>query len=183
HFLSFSVPGFLDNLPHWYPLREHDNTTGVELPKPTVLPPTIRSVQNTIRTGSPNQSRGSRDSPSKQYRGNKGDGLGGRRRSLGALTDVDRLTTSESMDISSTHSSPLLPHKPRDMHLQSSEHAPGKVVHCFSGLSHIMSVARHILYPRSKKNKYCARLSHRLLPKKNSENRGMKTVWQYHSFG
>ncbi|XP_021364815.1 uncharacterized protein LOC110457754 isoform X2 [Mizuhopecten yessoensis] len=169
--IDLSVPGFLDNLPHWYPLREHDNTTGVELPKPTVLPPTIRSVQNTIRTGSPNQSRGSRDSPSKQYRGNKGDGLGGRRRSLGALTDVDRLTTSESMDISSTHSSPLLPHKPRDMHLQSSEHAPGKVVHCFSGLSHIMSVARHILYPRSKKNKYCARLSHRLLPKKNSENR------------
>lgn len=81
------------------------------------------------------------------------------------------LTSSDSMDISSTHSSPLLPHKPRDMHLQSSEHAPGKVTHCFSGLSHILSVARHILYPRSKKNKYCARLSHRLLPKKNSENR------------
>ncbi|XP_060080549.1 uncharacterized protein LOC132559931 [Ylistrum balloti] len=168
--IDLSVPGFLDNLPHWYPLREHDNTTGVELPKPTVLPPTVRPSQNNIRTGSPNHSRGSRDSPSKQYRGGKGDGLGGRRRSLGALTDVDRLTTSESMDISSTHSSPLLPHKPRDMHLQSSEHAPGKVVHCFSGLSHILSVARHILYPRSKKNKYCARLSHRLLPKKNSEN-------------
>ncbi|XP_069141623.1 protein piccolo-like isoform X2 [Argopecten irradians] len=169
--IDLSVPGFLDNLPHWYPLREHDNTTGVELPKPTVLPPTVRSSQNTIRTGSPAQSRGSRDSPSKQYKGGKNDGLGGRRRSLGALTDVDRLTTSESMDISSTHSSPLLPHKPRDMHLQSSEHAPGKVVHCFSGLSHILSVARHFLYPRSKKNKYCARLSHRLLPKKNSENR------------
>lgn len=64
----FSVPGFLDNLPHWYPLREHDTTTGVELPKPTVLPPTVRSSQNAIRMGSPGQSRGSRDSPSKQFR-------------------------------------------------------------------------------------------------------------------
>ena len=30
---------FLDNYPHWYPLSDHDESTGVELPRPTVLPP------------------------------------------------------------------------------------------------------------------------------------------------
>ena len=69
------------------------------------------------------------------------------------------------MELASTHSSPLLPHKPRDMHLSSSAHAPGNVVHCFSGF------LSHLLPSRSKKNYYSARLSHRLLPKTNKENR------------
>jgi hypothetical protein len=30
--MFISVEGILDNMPHWYPLREHDVTTGVELP-------------------------------------------------------------------------------------------------------------------------------------------------------
>lgn len=61
------MPGFLDNLPHWYPLREHDATTGVELPKPTVLPPTIRTGADYARTGSPNLPRGAMGSPSRQH--------------------------------------------------------------------------------------------------------------------
>ena len=30
---------FLDNLPHWYPLCNHDDAKGLDIPQPTVLPP------------------------------------------------------------------------------------------------------------------------------------------------
>ena len=35
----FSENAFMDNAPHWYPLCEHDEKQGMELPVPTVLPP------------------------------------------------------------------------------------------------------------------------------------------------
>lgn len=43
----------MDNKPHWYPLNEHDETTGVELPRPTVLPPRADSDNNGPLLSSP----------------------------------------------------------------------------------------------------------------------------------
>ena len=57
------VEGVLDNMPHWYPLREHDVTIGVELPKPTMLPADIRGVKDLQRRGSPNLYCNSQGSP------------------------------------------------------------------------------------------------------------------------
>ena len=61
--MFISVEGILDNMPHWYPLREHDVTTGVELPKPTVLPADIRGALDLQRRGSPNLYCNSQGSP------------------------------------------------------------------------------------------------------------------------
>ena len=62
-------------------------------------------------------------------------------------------STSDSLETSSTRSSPLLRRKPRDLQVQCSAHAPGNVTHCFSGLSHILSLALHFLSPCSPKRK------------------------------
>lgn len=35
----FTEDAFLDNLPHWYPLCNHDDSKGLDIPQPTVLPP------------------------------------------------------------------------------------------------------------------------------------------------
>ncbi|XP_062612392.1 uncharacterized protein LOC134274153 [Saccostrea cucullata] len=155
--------------PHW----------GVELPKPTVLPPAGRT--NDVRKTLTSQSvyRTSRKG------GDKPEAMGRRRRSLGNLADVDRSSTSDSLETSSTRSSPLLlRHKPCDMQLQYSAHAPGNVTHCFSGLSHILSLARHFLSPCSPKRKPTsgARSFRRFFHKTKNENRSMTTYWHYQSF-
>lgn len=90
--IDLAVEGFLNDEPHWYPLQDHDPTRGVELPKPTVLPPSGKT--NDIRKNFASQSvyRTSRDSPNMQRRKKeKPDNMGRRRRSLGNLSDVDRV--------------------------------------------------------------------------------------------
>ncbi|KAK3103404.1 hypothetical protein FSP39_018967 [Pinctada imbricata] len=66
--IDLSVPGFLDDQPHWYPLQEHDQTRGVELPKPTVLPPSVRIEEDRRRICSPSLLKSARDSPNMQRR-------------------------------------------------------------------------------------------------------------------
>lgn len=58
-----AVDWVLDNITHWYPLRERDVTTGVELPKPTILPADIREASEMNRRGSPNLYCSSQGSP------------------------------------------------------------------------------------------------------------------------
>lgn len=82
-------------------------------------------------------------------------------------------STSDSLDTSSTRSTPLLRRKPRDLQVQCSAHAPGNVTHCFSGLSHILSLARHFLSPCSPKRKppSGARSFRRFFHKKKNDSR------------
>ena len=48
--LCITEDAFLDNFPHWYPLCAHDDSKGIELPQPTVLPP---QPSSRVQTGSP----------------------------------------------------------------------------------------------------------------------------------
>ena len=42
---------FLDNMAHWYPLCGHDDTKGLDIPQPTVLPPRqVRSCSASPKT-------------------------------------------------------------------------------------------------------------------------------------
>ena len=65
--LLLEESGFLDDKPHWYPLCDHDVTTGVELPKPTVRPPVTRVATMDKGTGSPSLGKFS-GSPNRQTR-------------------------------------------------------------------------------------------------------------------
>nr|XP_022299591.1 protein piccolo-like isoform X3 [Crassostrea virginica] len=90
--IDLSVEGFLNDEPHWYPLQDHDPTRGVELPKPTVLPPTGKTSDARKNFAAQSVYRTSRDSPNMQRRkSDKPDNMGRRRRSLGNLSDVDRV--------------------------------------------------------------------------------------------
>ena len=62
------VEGFLNDEPHWYPLQDHDPTRGVELPKPTVLPPTGKTSDARKNFAAQSVYRTSRDSPNMQRR-------------------------------------------------------------------------------------------------------------------
>lgn len=62
-FPSILVNGVMDNMAHWYLLREHDVTTGVELPKPTLLPADIRGASDMKLCPSPNLYCNSQGSP------------------------------------------------------------------------------------------------------------------------
>ncbi|WAR25534.1 PCLO-like protein, partial [Mya arenaria] len=83
--IDFSEEAFLDKLPHWYPLCGHDDSKGLDIPQPTVLPP--RGSRSC--SASPRQTP--IDKPEKS--GSRGDrvrpGLGRRRRSFDTLQDVD----------------------------------------------------------------------------------------------
>ncbi|XP_063438863.1 uncharacterized protein LOC134719876 isoform X1 [Mytilus trossulus] len=121
--IDLSVNGVMDNMPHWYLLREHDVTTGVELPKPTLLPADIRGASDMKLCPSPNLYCNSQGSPKpnrQKLPTSKSEGMGRRRRSLGTLTDTDRLSASDSTDVSSAHSSPLLRHNSNDMPLTAA---------------------------------------------------------------
>ena len=85
---------------------------------------------------------------------------------------------SSSSDDSSARSSPIMDHHPPEMHILpvSSAHAPGKVAHCFSGLSHVVSLARSTLTSCSPKRKSGAHVFRRLFPKKSIDNRLLSTL-------
>lgn len=73
-------------------------------------------------------------------------------------------SASDSTEVSSTHSSPLLRHNSRDMPLTTSH--PGNVTHCFSGVSHVMFLARSVI-----QRVRSSRISRRLQFKKKHDER------------
>ncbi|KAK0062512.1 serine-rich adhesin for platelets-like isoform X3 [Biomphalaria pfeifferi] len=126
---------FLDNKPHWYPLKEHVTMQSFELPKSTVAPPKPAEITKT-QTRSPRQGKkhGISSLPAeitktqtRSHRQGKKHGISSlrpqealhtdgeaqRRRSLGTISGNNANETSASREISSATNSPIPPRRPR----------------------------------------------------------------------
>ncbi|KAK3610547.1 hypothetical protein CHS0354_008982 [Potamilus streckersoni] len=89
--LDLADETYLDDKPYWFPLCDHDDSRGMELPRPTVLPPSGDGPFNGQNTRSPRAKSRDRLDKNIQSGPPRGHGLGRRRRSLGTLTDVDKV--------------------------------------------------------------------------------------------
>ncbi|KAK3733852.1 hypothetical protein RRG08_031793 [Elysia crispata] len=105
---------FLDNKPHWYPLKEHVTMQSFELPKSTVSPPKPSDARG-AKSKSPRQGK-KHGVSSLRPQESKENGVetGKRRRSLGTLTGNGPTEASTDRQVSSAHNSPVPPRRPRD---------------------------------------------------------------------
>ncbi|XP_071081619.1 uncharacterized protein [Haliotis cracherodii] len=122
--LELSEEGFLDNKPHWYPLRDHVACASFELPKSSVPPP-YHSI-DAIEPQEPPQelSKPSKRSNGRSKKHGSGDHhgsdsqMGPRRRSLGTLNDDPQESQAPSprhhRKAASATSSPVPKRRSRD---------------------------------------------------------------------
>ncbi|PVD25129.1 hypothetical protein C0Q70_15627 [Pomacea canaliculata] len=95
--LELSEFGFLDNKPHWYPLREHVIIQSFELPKSSVPPPLTSTADSKMKSKSPRHGKRQGASATRlSETSGSGVDIGPRRRSMETLANPDQNNRKES---------------------------------------------------------------------------------------